>query len=152
MCISMIVTITIYPFATAIGPIGYYGLGPPGDWSPTIEALRDHGIRVIKPKMLVGMVSLPSFHAAVGALMIWATWPVRISRWPFLLLNLAMIFTTIPFGEHYLIDVIGGILVAAFAAVISRSIYAQPTRDARRPAECPPGSPKFEIEGQLHQT
>lgn len=116
MTFAMIATVIVYPFAPAIGPIGYYGLGPPGVWTPMIEALRDHGVRTIQPEMFVGMVSMPSFHASAGALIVWATWPLRILRWPFLLLNAAMIFSTVPFGQHYLVDVIGGLIVAWPAA------------------------------------
>lgn len=123
--VAIIPTILIYPFATAIGPIGYYHLGPPGAWTPTIEALRDHGVRTIRAKMLVGMVSLPSYHASVGILIIWATWRIRGLRWPFLALNVAMVFSTIPFGEHYLVDVLGGIVVAWVSILVAKRVYGK---------------------------
>jgi membrane-associated phospholipid phosphatase len=119
----MIITILVYPFGTTIGPIGYYHLGPPGNWTPMIEAFRDHNDRIITPDRLVGMVSFPSYHAAVGVLIICATWPLRVARWLFLPLNVGMLFTTIPYGEHYLVDVIGGVVVAIIALLAARRCY-----------------------------
>jgi membrane-associated phospholipid phosphatase len=115
MAIALIVTAIVYPLAPAIGPVGYYGLGPKGPWTPMIEAMRDHGVRTITPKMLVGMVSLPSYHTAVGVICVWAAWPLKWFRWPFVGINAAMIFSTIPFGQHYLVDDIAGAAVAWLA-------------------------------------
>ncbi|WP_197018445.1 phosphatase PAP2 family protein [Sphingomonas sp. URHD0057] len=122
IAVSLVMTAVVYPFAPAIGPVGYYGLGPVGSWTHMIDAMRDHGVRVISPKMMVGMVSLPSYHTAIGVICVWATWPLRILRWPFVAINAAMIFSTIPYGQHYLIDLIAGGAVAVVAIIIAKRL------------------------------
>jgi membrane-associated phospholipid phosphatase len=42
-----------------------------------------------------------------------------------LALNGAMILSTIPFGEHYLVDVIGGVAVAFVAIVGAQRYYGK---------------------------
>ncbi|MBZ7922095.1 phosphatase PAP2 family protein [Ensifer adhaerens] len=59
-----------------------------------------------------GIVTFPSVHAAVAVLCAWALWPVRLLRYPALVLNLAMGFSAIPAGSHYAVDVIAGMAVA----------------------------------------
>ena len=59
-----------------------------------------------------GIVAFPSFHCAAGLLNIWAIWPIRRMRLPFLAVNLTMIAATPLIGGHYLTDLIGGAAVA----------------------------------------
>ncbi|OCO98962.1 hypothetical protein BC374_17270 [Ensifer sp. LC13] len=62
-----------------------------------------------------GILTFPSVHAAVAALCAWALWPMRILRYPALALNLAMGFSAIPGANHYVVDVIAGVVVALAA-------------------------------------
>lgn len=62
-----------------------------------------------------GILTFPSAHAAVAALCAWALWPIRILRYPALALNLAMGFSAIPGANHYVVDVIAGVVVALAA-------------------------------------
>lgn len=133
VAIGLILTAIFYPLAPAIGPVGFYGIGPKGSWTPMIEAMRDQGVRVITPKMLVGMVSLPSYHTAMGAMCIWATWPLKWFRWPFVTLNIALIVSTIPFGQHYLIDDVAGAFVAWAAIELARLVCSDRSQERAEP-------------------
>ncbi len=67
----------------------------------------------------VGLISFPSFHAALGAINIWACWGVRFARWPALALNVLMIAGTPVHGSHYFVDVFAGILLSLLAIFAS---------------------------------
>jgi hypothetical protein len=52
----------------------------------------------------------------------WATWRLGAVRWAFLLLNIGMAASAMIIGAHYLVDLIGGAFVAAFALCIARHL------------------------------
>jgi membrane-associated phospholipid phosphatase len=51
--------------------------------------------------------------------------PFRYLRWPAILLNAAMIFATLINGGHYLIDLVGGAVVAVVAILCSKKMLGQ---------------------------
>jgi hypothetical protein len=65
------------------------------------------------PAFGVGLISFPSFHAATAAIYMWATWRTPFIRWVSLALNALMLIATPIHGSHYLVDLFGGIAVAA---------------------------------------
>jgi membrane-associated phospholipid phosphatase len=81
-----------------------------------LQELRGASSLVINPFGLQGLVTFPSFHTSM-ALMTAAAWrDDRYLRWPMIAWNAVVIFSTVPIGGHYLIDLIaGGLLwLAAF--------------------------------------
>ena len=90
----------------------------PATWNAAtaLHLIRDEGARHISPDLITGLVTFPSFHAAAAVLFSWAVWPIRVLRWPVAFLNIAMAAAAVPIGGHYLVDVIGGVLIA-YAAV-----------------------------------
>jgi membrane-associated phospholipid phosphatase len=65
-----------------------------------------------------GLVSFPSGHSAAALLLVWAVWPIRLMRIPSLLLNILMSIGAIVIGKHYLVDILGGYLLAWAAIVV----------------------------------
>lgn len=81
--------------------------------------------------VLAGIVTFPSFHAALGLLFIYITRGIRFAAPIFLILNLSMIISTVPVGGHYLTDVIAGIVVALAAiSVVRRAADKSPIKPA----------------------
>ena len=82
-----------------------------GDMWPfarTFTMLRNGSLSVIDLSALDGVVSFPSFHTVLGVMTVYA---LRDTIWlviPVLLLNAAMIVSTMPVGGHHLIDVLAG--------------------------------------------
>ena len=72
----------------------------------------------------LGIVSFPSFHTAMAILFavahrdIWWSFPI------FLILNVLMLITIPYSGNHYLIDVIGGAVIAACAFIGTLAVLA----------------------------
>jgi membrane-associated phospholipid phosphatase len=61
-----------------------------------------------------GILTVPFVHAAVACLCAWAAWTSPM-RHPFLILNIATAVSALLHGSHYLVDVIAGLGVSAFA-------------------------------------
>jgi membrane-associated phospholipid phosphatase len=132
--IALAVTIVISTFVPAIGT--YYGLNlSPPEKFPLINSsvyaaqlrdilsLRDGSLRQLELFKLAGIVSFPSFHAASAVLYMWALWPVRSVRSATIGINALMIAATPVIGAHYLIDVIGGIALAAGSILLAKHLF-----------------------------
>ncbi|HEV7233383.1 MAG TPA: phosphatase PAP2 family protein, partial [Sphingorhabdus sp.] len=117
---SASLTAAIFPFVPAQAPFEFYHITPAmfpeliatgtRDFLPLMESVRN-GARVISPETFTGVVAFPSFHAATAILFIWASWNVRLLRWPIALINAVMFASTPVIGNHYLVDVIAGLAV-----------------------------------------
>ncbi|MBR1133333.1 phosphatase PAP2 family protein [Bradyrhizobium iriomotense] len=130
MSLALAVTIAISAMVPAIGT--YYGLQLPAAHFPEINtaiyagqlrdilALRDGSLHELRLFFLSGIVSFPSFHAASAVLYMWALWPVRGIGGIAAALNLLMIAATPAIGAHYLIDVAGGIALAAASIWVTK--------------------------------
>ncbi|MEO8560273.1 MAG: phosphatase PAP2 family protein [Rhodospirillales bacterium] len=127
--VALCLTALIGPLFPAAMPAAHFGIAPrelpflipfhPWRFEQVLHALKDDGVRVLAPWMLVGIVSLPSYHMAAGVMFAWATWPT-ILRWPMIVLNTALAAATIVIGPHYLVDVIAGGAVAIASIYVAR--------------------------------
>jgi hypothetical protein len=105
--ISLGITAAISALLPALGPGHAYGMVR--EWEPIIASIRS-GTAPSLPYM--GIVTFPSFHAAVAVLLILAHRGLRWTFWPVLVMNLLMLGSIPVDGDHYLVDVIAGISVA----------------------------------------
>lgn len=91
-------------------------------WSfyPTFVALREGTLATIQLSHASGIVSFPSFHAALAVVTIHA---LRDSRWlvaPVLAINAAMILAVLPVGGHHLSELLAGLAISIAAIAIVR--------------------------------
>jgi membrane-associated phospholipid phosphatase len=122
--VALATTAVIFPLVPAKGAFVYYGIGEyagfksrqPWQFAETLEHIRS-GSRLIDSGMFGGIVSFPSFHTAMAALLTWAAWPTWV-RWPTAALNLLMVAAAIVCGSHYLVDLLGGAAIAAASILI----------------------------------
>jgi membrane-associated phospholipid phosphatase len=131
--IALAVTIIVSVFVPAIGT--YYGLNLSPQHFPNVNtavyagqlrdilALRDGSLRELELFRLAGIVSFPSFHAASAALYMWALWPVRGLRFAWIAVNGLMLAATPVIGGHYMIDVIGGVALAAASILAAKRLF-----------------------------
>lgn len=80
-----------------------------------VLALRDGNLRVVDLKAVDGIISFPSLHAAVAVIVPYTLRWNKPLFWPILALDCVMLASAIPSGDHYLSDVLGGIVVAVLA-------------------------------------
>lgn len=69
----------------------------------------------ISPHDAKGLIGFPSFHAALAIMAAWFLARVKCFKWPAILLNAGVIVATPIQGGHHLIDIVGGVAVAALA-------------------------------------
>jgi membrane-associated phospholipid phosphatase len=115
MLAALIAAIGFY-FLPSRTTCGYYGLAIPAYYERTIEhidALRSGARTLVTWRDAEGLIEMPSFHAVWAVLLIAAFWRQGWILYPIVLLNLAVIVSTVTTGMHYFVDVFAGIAVAA---------------------------------------
>jgi len=132
--VSLTLLALLYPLAPAAGPFVHYGIVPqdlPGapnlfvwDQGRVITDIQA-GLRRNVGAAAVGLVSIPSFHACGGVLLMWASRGLVRLRLVLLPLNSAMIGTAIVIGGHYLVDILAGLVLAIVAILVVERVVPQ---------------------------
>jgi hypothetical protein len=86
------------------------------------NAVRNDASFVFKIQESAGILTFPSVHAGVAALCAWAAWSIRTVRYPLLLLNVLM--AAVSHANHYVVDVIAGVLVTAMCVLATKRLTA----------------------------
>lgn len=112
-------------------PEDYPGLNPAAAYVhlPHFTGLRDGTLRSVSLDHVEGIITFPSFHAALGVLFIRYFWMSRITRWPGLILNAMLIAGTPIDGGHYFVDVGAGALIAV-VAIVTVGFVGRPAKSA----------------------
>lgn len=115
----------------AVGPYAFYRpqVYPAGHletvgalWHlDALQALREGTMATIALSEIRGLVTFPSFHAALAVLTAWALAPVPVIGPLAILLNAAIIVATLGAGGHYLPDVVAGTVMGIVLIVWHRS-------------------------------
>ncbi|RWM26164.1 phosphatase PAP2 family protein [Mesorhizobium sp.] len=80
-----------------------------------------------------GLVTFPSYHTALGIMVVYALRDYRWLFWSVGCLNAVMIIATLPEGGHHLIDVLAGATVGLASIFVGRMIGAYERRRAGSP-------------------
>lgn len=142
--VALALTLLLSTFFIAQGAIEYHVGAAPAyvpqtgvHQAPIIRDLRAGTLDWVDPARLAGLLTFPSFHAASAILFIWAAWPIRWLRGPMLAVNLCMLAATPIEGGHYLVDVFGGMAMAALGIASLRFTLAPTRRAAGTSLEIP---------------
>ena len=99
---------------------------PPGAgtfWWDGLNHCRSADVAVVGINDLGGVIAFPSFHTIIACLTMQAWFWNRWARLPVMFWNAAMLFTTLPIGGHYFVDLIAGAAVwLAWSAVADRVV------------------------------
>ena len=140
---SGLVTILISGAMPAIGnlfdPAAYRHLSPSIAWRERdlIRGLRDGTARVVDLGLLKGIVSFPSYHAALPVILAWAQRDVAWLRIVTPIWAGVTILATPLFGGHYGVDVLAGLVLAVAAmAIAPRLVVRQPPPSPDTPTSC----------------
>ncbi|MBA3813704.1 MAG: phosphatase PAP2 family protein [Alphaproteobacteria bacterium] len=122
--IAGVLTAVIGGLFPAVGTHEWYGFAAsPGQLSD-LERLYELRQNIVALGKFNGIVEFPSFHTTAGVLLIYAfRHESKFIFIPILILNILMIFSCMSHGGHFLIDIIGGIAVAAIAIGFERTIF-----------------------------
>ena len=91
-------------------------------------ALAATGFEQIDAHLALGAIAFPSYHIVMAVMVVWfarGTWLF----WPALALNLPMIPATLTHGGHHLIDLPGGVVAFALAALLADRLMQSPAAD-----------------------
>ncbi len=94
-----------------------------------VKRFREPDIAVLGLSDLEGVITFPSFHTVMALLMIQAwSWNCALAV-PIVTWNLAVIFTTLPIGGHYLVDLVAGVLVWLGWSAVAERLARLPAAD-----------------------
>jgi membrane-associated phospholipid phosphatase len=97
--------------------------------------LRDGSLRVLFLNDGEGIITFPSYHAALAVVFLCAFWSLPWLRWPGSVLNILMIAATPIDGGHYFVDVLFGIALAFVTiAALTRIASREPAPARLAPA------------------
>jgi membrane-associated phospholipid phosphatase len=85
-----------------------------------LDGARNGSIRRFDEHALTGLVTFPSMHAAYGVILARGSALVGWIGLPLVMLNVAVVFSALIVGGHYLIDVVAGCALAAIAIWIAQ--------------------------------
>jgi membrane-associated phospholipid phosphatase len=102
---------------------------------------RDGSLRTLTGMTSEGIITFPSFHAALGVIFMVGLWPVPVLRWIGAVVNGLMILATPIDGGHYFIDVFAGIVIAVLCLVAAPRIVHAARRDTQPTAVMAPSLP-----------
>lgn len=108
---AMALTLVITTFVPAIGPADALGFQP--EPAPVIRAL--HASPTAQVLKYEGVVTFPSFHTIMAILFTFACRGIRFVFPAAVCLNLMMLISVPHSGDHYLVDMIAGTIVALTA-------------------------------------
>jgi len=117
--IGLTATLALFALFPAASTFTRAGVTEIADFAVQFDAVREHGLRVLDPMRLTGLISFPSYHALLAVLVACAFW--RLPKlFPFALaLEVAIIAFSPLIGGHYFADILAGVamgLVAFYAA------------------------------------
>jgi len=118
--IAGLCTTAFYFLLPAVAPVGSfdYPIRPEQErFLEHFHALRNGQLRVVSLSRVEGLITFPSFHTCWALLLAWGFRGNRWLRLPMLVLNLAVVVSTVTTGWHYGSDVLGGIAVAGCAVL-----------------------------------
>lgn len=123
--IAGLLTTVIYFFAPALAPTAAFGYEATSAQTRFIEhfqGLRNGQFPMVSLTNLEGLITFPSFHTTWALLLAWAFRPYKWLFLPMLFLNLAVAISTVTTGWHYATDVVGGLVTAVIAVLITRCL------------------------------
>ncbi len=101
------------------------------------HAMRSHQRHVVTWRDAEGLITCPSFHTTWAILLAWALRKQKYWRLPMLILNLAVIASTMTLGWHYFADVVAGILLAVVGIVFVSRLQPWLYDELERPRTAP---------------
>jgi membrane-associated phospholipid phosphatase len=132
LSVAMLLTLVIFAFAPAIGPDKFEGSEP--DWAPIIRALQASPSGQVF--QYAGLISFPSFHTVMALLFAYTFRGIRLLFPAAIGLN-ALMVVSIPYsGDHYLVDLAAGALVAILA-IAATKVLMRGTRPSSRSTPLP---------------
>ncbi|OJW53361.1 MAG: hypothetical protein BGO67_01255 [Alphaproteobacteria bacterium 41-28] len=117
-------TILLSIFYPAAGPYVWYGYTPSIELANALKHLLQLRHYFVDISTIDGIITIPSFHSVMALIFIYTfRHQRRIIFIPMLILNILMIFSCLPIGEHYFADILAAIPVFLLTLGIESFIF-----------------------------
>jgi membrane-associated phospholipid phosphatase len=114
---------TVGPMSALAGNVEFANLATLGRATgETVMALRHGALKTIELDAINGIISFPSLHAAVAVIVPFTLRWNKPLFWPIAALDGVMLISAVPSGNHYVADVLGGVVVAVLAILCGRRV------------------------------
>jgi hypothetical protein len=122
LSVTSIVTVVIGAMLPGLGAHHFYGLPDYGadHFMSAIVGSHDGTLKLLEMDKVEGLVVFPSYHTVISLALIAAFWPIKVLRYPALIVNAALIAGVPVWGSHYFIDIPAGFAVWLIALVLWR--------------------------------
>jgi hypothetical protein len=109
------------------------GLALDTDYGAELTRMLRNGPGHISPADLRGIIGFPSYHTLQAVVLAWYARRLAFVRWAFIALDAVVLLAVPIHGGHHLVDLFGGLVVAAAAIAIAAAVvaYAQRQDEAR---------------------
>lgn len=131
--IVTVASLALYPAACAFQYYGFTSTLPQDRFIAHFNGLRDGTFREIDVLALEGLISMPSFHTAVGLMTTWAMRGLPPFAW-MAAINLTMVAATVLSGAHYVVDLLATAVLFAVSVGLERAFVGArpaPAADSR---------------------
>lgn len=131
---ATLVGAVLFRFIPAIGPWAVYGYAPSASQlhcQDLLLTLRTGSVHVLDLNES-GIVCFPSFHTLLAVVSCLALWSIKPLRIPAAILATCIVLSTLTTGWHYLVDVIGGLLLTLLSIAAARAFSAIERRIEQR--------------------
>ncbi len=126
--LSALITTALFAWVPALGPFPMQT-----EYYPVLVGLRS-GVKEFSMGHLQGIITMPSYHATLAFILIYAHRPRNPLFLPILAVNSLMMFS-IPEGHHYLVDIFAGVLIAIASIYLVARIFEKQIDAAGNSAE-----------------
>ena len=114
--VSFFVGLPLFALLPAVGPwYGYHTSARPDQLGSQATLLLIRHSGPCQYHVPAGIVCFPSFHVVWAILCARALWSFRLLRIPAVILAAMIILSTVTTGEHYILDLIAGAIIAVIA-------------------------------------
>jgi hypothetical protein len=131
--LGLLITCLISAFLPAAGITARYAVQDPA-WRAHLTILRSGHPILAEIGGMKGIVFFPSYHAELAIIFAYVNRNAGLLSWFMLGLNALMMVSALSEGDHYLVDVIAGILVTTGLILLLRysGLAAEPSSDDAR--------------------
>lgn len=141
--ISLMTCMIVFPLFPALGGYVHFNIphlsvpnvmvGSAWHYPQVLQSLKSGEINYIGVESLEGIIAMPSFHAASSIILAWSFLSTRL-KWPFIILNIVMLISSVPIGGHYILDVVAGSLTAISALWAAKHLHRKIDLERSSPA------------------
>lgn len=127
--VMFVLGIPLFTLLPAIGPwYGYHTPARPDQLASQDTMLFLRTSFSCEFRMPTGIICFPSFHVVWAVLCVYALWSFKLLRIPASALAALIILSTVTTGEHYLLDLAAGALIATASILCAERLAELPRR------------------------